>query len=137
MIPNYTFDNCPPPDIFVIPGGAAQNVTRDSLAMEFVKSMCDHADIVLTVCSGSFILARAGLLDGLTATAHQDDLEDLRRFAPKTKVVSARYVDNGKIITAGGVSSGIDGALHIIERMHGKERADAIAYYLQHARRLP
>jgi len=76
------------------------------------------------------------LLDGLETTTHHSELDNLEKFAPKSKVRrDKRYVDNGKIICSAGVSSGIDASLYVIERLHGKERADHIADYIEHIRR--
>lgn len=134
--PLRTLATCPPPDVLVIPGGGVGVIERDPQVREWICRTAERAEVVLSVCSGAFVLARAGLLDGLRATAHPADIEELRRAAPKTTVVNdLRYVDNGKIVTAGGVSSGIDAALHVVERMAGKERADRVAGYLQHQRR--
>jgi hypothetical protein len=81
----------------------------------------------MSVCNGAFTLAKAGLLDGLTATTTAGAIESLAKVAPKTHVVRERYVDNGRIITTAGLSAGIDGALHVIELVHGRTRAEQIA----------
>ena len=74
---------------------------------------------------GAFLLARAELLDGISATTHRWGLSGLRSAAPNCKVVrSRRFVDSGKIVTTAGVTAGIDGALHVVERLLGKEQAD-------------
>jgi hypothetical protein len=88
---------------------------------------------VLTVCNGAFILARTGLLDGLTATTFYDLIPELKTAAPKTRIVAdQRFVDNGKIITTAGLSSGIDGSLHVIERLRGKGRAQQVALNMEY-----
>src|SRR5207245_8921403 len=87
----------------------------------------------MSVCNGAFILASAGLLDGLTATTTSGLIEKLRAEYPKTKVVDdRRFVDNGRIITAGGLSSGIDGALHVVSKMLGNGTAQAVALALEY-----
>jgi len=134
---NYRIDNCPPPDILVVPGGGVGEVMRNERVLNYIKATAADAELVLSVCSGSFILASAGLLDGLKATAHESDVDELENYAKNTTVVRGqRYVDNGKIISAGGVTSGIDAALYIIERLHGNELAEVAARYLQHQRRV-
>lgn len=132
----YRLDNCPNPDILVIPGGHVGDMMENEKVLSFIKEKSKTAEVVMSVCSGSFILAEAGLLDGLNATAHESDVDELESIAKTFKVVRGqRYVDNGKIICAGGVSSGIDAALYLIERLHDKELADQTAQYLQHQRR--
>lgn len=134
VVPQYDLSTCPQVDILVVPGGGVGQVSRDSAVLQFVRERSQSADLVLSVCSGAFILAEAGLLDGLKVTAHTGDMAELAREYPKLEVVRARFVDNGKFIIAGGVSAGIDGALHVIERVHGAPAAARVADYLQHQR---
>lgn len=87
----------------------------------------------MSVCTGALILAKAGLLEGLSATTFHDAIDLLAQVAPKTRVVSnQRYVDNGKIITTAGLSSGIDGALHLVSKIKGKGSAQATALTLEY-----
>lgn len=128
VVPKYTFADAPQPDVLVVPGGGVR-AARDSRAtLKWVADVTARAEHTLSVCNGAFILGSAGLLDGLTATTTATLVESLRSEYPKTKVVEdRRYVDNGKIITAGGLSSGIDGALHVVARMFGDGRAQQVA----------
>jgi transcriptional regulator GlxA family with amidase domain len=88
---------------------------------------------MFSVCTGAFVLAQAGLLDGLEATSHHSAVKSLQRDYPKIKVRSdRRIVDNGKIVTAAGVSAGIDGALHIVARLCGPEVAQKTAVYMEY-----
>ncbi|HVT60227.1 MAG TPA: DJ-1/PfpI family protein [Thermoanaerobaculia bacterium] len=128
VVPRYTFDSSPPADILVVPGGNVPSVTESAKAVAWVKSTASKTPIVLSVCNGAFILARAGLLDGLEATTFAALIDDLAKEAPRTRVVrDKRFVDNGHIITSAGLSSGIDGALHVIERLDGKGTAQVAA----------
>jgi hypothetical protein len=87
----------------------------------------------MSVCNGAYILAKAGLLDGLQATTTAGLIDGLRLAAPRTKVVDdQRYVDNGKIITTAGLSSGIDGSLHVIERLFGRGTAQMAALGMEY-----
>ncbi len=87
----------------------------------------------MSVCNGAFILAKAGLLDGMEATTTAGLISSLRQDAPKVKVVDdRRFVDNGHIITTAGLSSGIDGALHVIERLYGKGTAQMAALGMEY-----
>ena len=87
----------------------------------------------MSVCPGAFILAKAGLLDGLAATTVSHRLEQLAKAAPNLRVVSdQRYVDNGKVITTAGLSSGIDLALRVVERYYGREVATSTARQMEY-----
>ncbi|MCH7948045.1 MAG: DJ-1/PfpI family protein [candidate division Zixibacteria bacterium] len=134
---DYLLDHCPKFDILVIPGGdGTRTLLRNKSVISFIIEREKEAEIILSVCTGSYVLARTGLLDGLETTTHHSELDNLEKFASKSKVRrDKRYVDNGKIICAAGVSSGIDASLYVIERLHGKERADRIADYIEHIRR--
>ncbi|HEX6849896.1 MAG TPA: hypothetical protein VF139_00705, partial [Candidatus Polarisedimenticolaceae bacterium] len=84
-------------------------------------------------CTGAFVLAHAGVLDGLAATTWHGRIERLREQAPRTKVLAdVRIVDNGRIITTAGVSAGIDGALHVVDRLLGREAAEKAAAYMEY-----
>ncbi|HKZ21571.1 MAG TPA: DJ-1/PfpI family protein, partial [candidate division Zixibacteria bacterium] len=129
IIPSYTLENSPEPDVIVIPGGLA---TTQSL-IDWVKNTSKKSDIILSVCTGASFLAEAGMLDNLEATTYAPHLEHLQMEAPKTKIVTdKRVVDNGKIITTGGLSAGIDGALHVVEKILGRGRANEVAVNMEY-----
>jgi putative intracellular protease/amidase len=126
--PDYDFAHAPPADVLLVPGGGISPVVDDPPAMAWVKERAAAARYVLSVCNGAFILAKAGLLDGLAATTTASLLDQLAAASPRTRVLrDQRFVDNGKIITSGGLSAGIDGALHLVERVYGREKAEEIA----------
>lgn len=131
--PKYSIDNAPRPDILVVPGGHIQEALNSQKVLQWVRNSSQGAEIVMSVCNGAFILARAGLLDGLEATTTATLIEQLREAAPRTRVVSdKRFVDNGKIVTTAGLSSGIDGSLHIIERLYGSGTAEMAALGMEY-----
>jgi putative intracellular protease/amidase len=131
--PKYTVANAPRPDIIVVPGGNVDAAMDSPQVMKWLGDSARDAEIVMSVCNGAFILAKAGLLDGLEATATALLIEPFKLAAPKTKVVSdKRFVDNGKIITTAGVSAGIDGALHIVERLYGRGTAQMDALNMEY-----
>lgn len=131
--PNYTFADAPRADVLVVPGGGVDPQLENAALIEWIRATAKGAEVVLSVCNGAFFLARAGLLDGLEATTFAGLIEDLQAAAPKTKVVrDRRFVDNGKIVTAAGLSSGIDGALHVIEKLYGKGAAQVAAVGLEY-----
>lgn len=131
--PKYTFANAPKADVLLLPGGNVTDHMDDPEVKRWVQESAKHAEIVLSVCNGAFFLGRAGLLDGLEATTFAGLIEELQKAAPKARVVrDRRFVDNGKIITSAGLSSGIDGALHVIERLLGKGSAQVAATALEY-----
>jgi putative intracellular protease/amidase len=133
VVPNYTFANQPRPDILIIPGGGVKQHLDNPAVIKWIQESAAQAKYVMSVCNGAFFLAKAGLLNGLEATTTAGLIESLKRAAPKTKVVTdKRFVDNGKIITAAGLSAGIDGALHLIEKLDGKGWAQVIAYGIEY-----
>jgi len=122
--PEFTLENCPAPDVLVIPGGDMRPVEGNARVLAWVREKSAHAGTVMSVCTGAFVLAEAGLLDGLKATTHHFGHDELRRYPKITVVTGDRYVDNGRIVTAGGVSAGIDAALHVVEKLHGQDVAE-------------
>jgi transcriptional regulator GlxA family with amidase domain len=138
VIPNYSFENQPKPDIIVIPGGGysdpdpnGRGVAKQMVnakVIRWIKENARDAKYVMSVCNGAFLLAKTGLLDGLEATTFHGMIKDLPKFASNvTLVYDKRFVDNGKIITTAGLSSGIAGSLHLIEKIDGIGWAKRIA----------
>jgi putative intracellular protease/amidase len=128
VVPKYAFSDAPQPDVLVVPGGGVRAARDSAATLKWVRDTTARAEHTLSVCNGAFILASAGLLDGLSATTTAGLIDRLRSEYPKTKVVDdRRYVDNGRIVTAGGLSSGIDGALHVVAKMLGDGTAQQVA----------
>ena len=132
IIPDYTIDTSPKPDIIVIPGGATNVLYEDPKMMAWLKKSAAEAEITMSVCNGAITLARTGLLDGLKATSHFSAIPGLRKFPKITVLPDERFVDNGRIIATQGVSAGIDGALHVVQRLLGDEAAWADARYMMY-----
>jgi putative intracellular protease/amidase len=133
VIPDYTFENSPSADVLLIPGGSVTNKLANAKLIRWIQSRSKDARYVMSVCTGAFLLAKAGLLDGQTATTFHRSIDSLARFAPNTKVVhDQRYVDNGKVITTAGLSSGIDGALHLVSKIMGNGAAQSTALALEY-----
>jgi transcriptional regulator GlxA family with amidase domain len=129
ILPDYTFDDAPVPHVIIVP---AQQGNEKLLA--WLQKMRPKVDVLASVCTGAFQLARAGLLDGKSATTHHDFYESFERRFPKVNLVRGqRYVDSDSVIaTAGGLSSGIDLALHIVQRYFGREAAQQTAEYMEY-----
>ena len=131
--PKFSFENAPKPDVLLVPGGDVRGQVDSPTVLKWVQDMSKSAEIVMSVCNGAFILAKAGLLDGMEATTTAGLIPLLRQEAPKVKVVDdRRFVDNGHIITTAGLSSGIDGALHVIERLYGRGTAQMAALGMEY-----
>ncbi|WP_396612385.1 DJ-1/PfpI family protein [Haloferax sp. S1W] len=129
------------PDLLVVPGGGWNSRAEQSAWTEAEKgdipdaiaSLHDTGTVVAGVCTGGMLLSRAGILSGRPAVTHGDALDDLR--ATDADVVSARVVDDGDVLTAGGVTSGLDLSLHVVEREFGADVADRVAREIEYERR--
>ena len=131
--PNFVIDDCPKPDVIVIPGGDTGVLLNDEKFLAWVTASLPTAKVLLTVCTGAFVPAKLGLLDGKEATTHHGSLAALRREHPAIKVRDDRkVVDNGTIVTSAGVSSGIEGSLHVVGRLGGEDVAKAVARYIEY-----
>lgn len=133
ILPEFDLGDCPQPDIIVLPGGNSTPSVNNPKVIEWVQKHAAHADALMSVCTGAFILEKAGLLVDKKATTFHNAIDNLRKKAPQTEVLeNVRWVDNGQIVTTAGVSAGIDGALHVVERMMGRETAVATARYMEY-----
>jgi len=133
IVPTYSFDDAPLPDILVLPGGNSNVVIEDKKAMDWISRATGKAEITMSVCTGAFILGKLGLLKGKTVTTWYGAIDRLRKAVPDANVQEGRrFVDSGRIITTAGVSAGIDGALHVVARLHGRGAADETARYLEY-----
>lgn len=134
--PSYSLQDAPLPDILIVPGGdGTRPVLNQADVLEWVETCASQAGLVLSVCSGALVLAKAGLLEHLRATTHHQVFETLATLAPNTEIVKdQRFVDNGKVVTSGGISAGIDMSLYIVERLEGREIADKTAAYMEYRR---
>jgi transcriptional regulator GlxA family with amidase domain len=132
--PHHTIVDHPPLDILVIPGGQGtrREQTNQSL-LDWIAAQDRQTSLTTSVCTGAFLLAANGLLDGRRATTHWASIDRLRELRPAIDVRSdQRVVDEGRIITSAGVSAGIDMALAIVARLHGLETAEATARQMEY-----
>lgn len=132
--PTWTLETCPAPDLLLIPGGyGTRRLIHNSNVVNWVKAQARRVELLLSVCTGAFILAQAGLLAGLSATTHHGSIDTLQAMTPTTRLYpDARYVDNGKIILSAGISAGIDMSLYVVSRLLGNERASETAHHMQY-----
>ncbi len=132
--PNATIADHPPLDILVVPGGRGtrREQTNDVL-LDWIADRSRTVELTTSVCTGAFLLAARGLLDGRRATTHWAGIDHLRRLAPATTVLDdRRVVDEGAVVTSAGVSAGIDMALHVVARLHGDDVATATARNMEY-----
>lgn len=132
--PTFTIADCPQPDILLIPGGrGTRSLVHHERLLNWIKEQAEQVELLLSVCTGALLLAKVGLLEGLSATTHFAAFEELRALAPHTTLCpDKRYVDNGRIVLSAGVSAGIDMALYVVGRLLGEERANETARYIQY-----
>jgi transcriptional regulator GlxA family with amidase domain len=123
--PNATFTDHPPLDLLVVPGGFGRRAQmHNTTAIEWIARQAATVEIVASVCTGAFLLAEAGLLTGRRATTHWTAIEELASRYPDIDVHrGVRVVDEDRIVTAAGISAGIDMALHLVGRLHGPDTA--------------
>jgi transcriptional regulator GlxA family with amidase domain len=134
VTPGFSFANAPAIDILVVPGGLGTRREMENPAiLSWVSDRARAAELVLSVCTGALLLGRAGLLDGLPVTTHHGALEELKAAAPAALVQGdRRMIDNGKLVIAAGVSSGIDASFHVIARLLGHDAARETAHYIEY-----
>jgi transcriptional regulator GlxA family with amidase domain len=126
--PEYTFDNSPSPHVLVVPAMRGSDKSR-----AWIRKVSVTNQLTMSVCTGAFQLARAGLLDGLAATTHHDYLDEFEREFPRVKLErGVRFVEHERIATAAGLTSGIDLALRVVERYFDRDVAQATATYMEH-----
>jgi transcriptional regulator GlxA family with amidase domain len=129
--PTYSYDTAPAPHIVVVPAhGSSERTVR------WLREVGRRADLVMSVCTGAFVLAETGLLDGKSATTHHQSWDDFESSFPAVRVVrGSRFVEHDRVATAGGLTSGIDLALRVVERYLGRDAAVATARYMEYGPR--
>ena len=134
VLPDETWETAPPLDVLVYPGGrGTRRELEDEAVLDWIRGLAAGDTVVASVCTGSLVLAAAGLLDGKPATTHWGSLELLPTLGREIEVrPDDRFVDTGDVITAAGVSAGIDMALHLVARLHSPERAREVRRYIQY-----
>jgi transcriptional regulator GlxA family with amidase domain len=134
VVPDHTWATAPPLDVLLYPGGRG---TREHLGDErirsWVRDVAQRGALMTSVCTGSLVYADAGLLNGRPATTHWASLDHLAALGTGIMVrPDDRFVDSGEVVTASGVSAGIDMALHLVRRLHSEERARQVRRYIQY-----
>lgn len=135
VYPDYSFVNHPPFDIVIIPGGygAEEVEINNPNVINWIKNQQAKVEFMTSVCTGALLLAKAGILDGKRATTHWMDLDRLEKEYPSVLVQrDTKFIDEGSIITSGGISAGINMSFHLISRLHGIEVAKETAKRMEY-----
>ncbi|MDX1994567.1 MAG: DJ-1/PfpI family protein [bacterium] len=132
--PAYTFDDCPTPELLVVPGGrGTRALLHNENVLNWIAQQNTRTELTLSVCTGALLLGKAGVLAGLAATTYHTAFEELRQVAPDTmQHPGQRFVDNGRVITSAGVSAGIDMSLYVVGKLFGKSQARWTADYMEY-----
>jgi transcriptional regulator GlxA family with amidase domain len=132
--PHYSLDNHPPIDLLVVPGGwGTRREVDNPRLIDWIRAQAEKAQLTTSVCTGAFLLGRAGLLEGRQVTTHWASIERLRASLPGAAVLEhIRYVDEGPIVTSAGISAGIDMALHLVARLQGDDLARQTARRMEY-----
>ena len=138
VVPKFSLADAPKPDIIIVPGASTDRsieIGKNPGVQNWLRANAQPAQTVMSVCTGAFVVGGAGLFDGKNATTHWMTLAQFANEFPRVKTFEGvRYIGDGNIYSTGGVSSGIDGALHLVERFDGKAAADSVAKVLQYRR---
>lgn len=134
VVPDHTLDDCPPLDVLMVPGGwgTRREMNNDRL-IAWLSERARQVMTLTSVCTGSLLLGKAGLLDGKRATTHWRVLQEMRGWFPAVNVIDDQHVvEEGNVITSAGISAGIDMALRLVARHHGEAVARATAKHMEY-----
>jgi transcriptional regulator GlxA family with amidase domain len=134
VVPDHALDDCPPLDMLVVPGGwGTRRAMSDDRLIAWIAERSREVGALASVCTGALLLGKAGLLDGRRATTHWKALELMRELFPAVEVVEDQHVvEDDNVITSAGISAGIDLALRVVARHHGKDVARATARHMEY-----
>ncbi|MFE2147538.1 DJ-1/PfpI family protein [Streptomyces sp. NPDC059456] len=138
VVADHTLDQDPPFDVLVIPGGVTTAVEADARVIDWLDRRRKTSSLTFSICTGAFLLAATGALNGRPATTHWEDQAELAERWPDIRVrTDARWVDDGDIVTSAGISAGIDASLHIVGRLFGEPLARRTALQMEYDRTAP
>ena len=124
VVPRYRFGEHPQIDVLVVPGGIVTEEVAKPQVVGWIRAIAETTQITASVCTGAFLLAKAGLLKDKDAVTHWEDLDDLRSAFPEVRVRGdRRWIDTGAVVSSAGISAGIDMALHLVERLAARDLA--------------
>lgn len=124
VVPKYQLSDHPLTNLLIVPGGIVTAELEKAHVVEWIAACSEKTEITASVCTGAFLLAKAGLLDAKRVTTHWEDIEDLRSMFPGLDVKKdVRWVDEGRIVTSAGISAGIGMSLHLVSRVATEDLA--------------
>jgi transcriptional regulator GlxA family with amidase domain len=134
VVPDHTLEDCPPLDVLVVPGGwGTRREMRNDRLTKWLEERANQVTTLTSVCTGSLLLGKAGLLDGKRATTHWRVLQEMRVLFPAVNVIDDQHVvEEGDLLTSAGISAGIDMALRVVTRHHSEAIARATARYMEY-----
>jgi transcriptional regulator GlxA family with amidase domain len=134
VVPHYSFENCPPLNILVVPGGwGARRELNNPVMLDWLRARNLEVETLTSVCTGSMLLGFAGLLNGLHATTHWRSLDWMRESFPQVTVAYDQHVvEDGRVFTSAGISAGIDMALRVVGRYYGEDTARRTAAHMEY-----
>lgn len=134
VVPDYSFKNHPHIDILIVPGGnGTKTEMNNAEVLEWLRKQNNDSQITMSICSGTRLLGKVGLLDNLKIITHHEVIPDMKAIAPSAIIeAQARFVDNGKILTSAGISAGIELSLYVVAKLYGKRAADKTAIYMEY-----
>ena len=131
--PGFSFSNHPQIDVLIVPGGVVTAELEKESVIAWIKQVAASTKLTTSVCTGAFLLGKAGLLHNKAATTHWEDIADLRKMLPDTSIKEeARWIDEGDIVTSAGISAGIDMSLHLVARLAGEKLAHRTARQMEY-----
>ena len=131
--PHYSIQNVPELDVLIVVGGVHSDELRKTEVINWIRKTTEKTQITASVCTGAFLLAEAGLLDGLEVTTHWENIPDLQRNYPNLQVRKGiRWIEQGKLFTAAGISAGIDMSLELVSRLASAELAERTATQMEY-----
>jgi len=133
VLPDHTLDGHAPLDVLLVPGGVVDKELSHAALIDWIRHTARKAELTASVCTGSLMLAQAGLLDGRPATTHWDDIALLQGYPGVQVHPEKRWTDDGDIVTSGGISAGIDMSLYLVQRFAGPALAQATAHRMEYA----
>ena len=132
VFPDFAFDSHPDINLLLIPGGVVTAELEEPEVIRWIAETARRTRLTASICTGAFLIAKAGLLDGKSATTHWEDIADLRAMFPTITVLERRrWVDEGSIVSSAGISAGIDMSLHLVERLANRPLAERTARQME------
>ena len=132
VIADYGFHNHPEMDVFVVVGGVYTDEIKKHKVIEWISNQAKKTPVVASVCTGAFLLAKAKVLNNQKVTTHWEDIADMRTMFPRLKVIeNVRWIDEGDLITSGGISAGIDMSLYLVSKLHSLALAEQTAKQME------